>query len=57
MGRLRSRLPTLRLARRLDRTRQSVPRVQPAASRVVNEHNIGCMIIYWIGLKFYLNTA
>ena len=31
--------------------------VEPAVSRVVNEHDTGCMIIYWIWLKFYLNTA
>ena len=57
MSWLRGRLPTLRPARSLDRTRHPVPRGQPAVSRVVNEHNIGCMIIYWIWLKSYLHTT
>ena len=28
----------------------AVPLVEPAVSMVVNDHDISCMIIYWIGL-------
>ena len=45
-GQLRGRLPMLRTARRLDRTRQSVRLVEPAASKVDGNHDISCMIIY-----------
>ena len=51
------RLPTLRPAQSLDRTRPSVPLVEPAASRGVGDHDISCMIIYWIWLQSYLNAT
>ncbi len=31
--------------------------LNPRLSKAVNDHAIGCMIIYWTWLKSYLNTA
>ena len=31
-------------------------RLNPRPSKVVNDHDISCMIIYWIWLKSYFNT-
>ena len=31
-------------------------RLNPRPSRTVNDHAIGCLIIYWIWLQSYLNT-
>ena len=32
-------------------------RLNPRPSKAVNNNDIDCMIIYWIWLKFYLNTT
>ena len=31
-------------------------RLNPRASRTVNDNDIGCLIIYWIWLQSYLNA-
>ena len=37
--------------------RPSAPAGSPRPSKAVNNNDIDCMIIYWIWLKFYLNTT
>ena len=32
-------------------------RLNPRPSKAINDHGTGCMIIYWIWLKSYLNTT
>ena len=32
-------------------------RLNPRPSKAVKDHDIGCMIIYWIWLKFYRNAT
>ena len=32
-------------------------RLNPRPSKAIGDHDIGYMIIYWIWLKYYLNTT
>ena len=32
-------------------------RLNPRPSKAIDDHDISCMIIYWIWLQFYLNTT